>query len=182
MARFEKNIDSPEDLVYYHEVMDQSPTSMGRNFAMPELVTVSNVEKTEKLKDYIEELFKKGRYSDITLAIGLHSIFIESEHMIADQKDLYHFVLHLVKDLIKKSKGSSYSAWYADFPTQMEQLLSSGQVVADKAAEDVLASHRSAVGPFKTVDDFFFWALEDRHLKLEQIVLYIQRTAGTGLC
>lgn len=170
------------DLVYYHKVINQSPVSRGRNVVMPELVMVSNVEKTEKLKDYLEELFKNKRYADMTLAIGLHSIFIAPEHMIADQKELYHSVLHLIKDFIRQTKGKSYSAWYADFPKQMEQMLSSGQVVADKAAEDVLASHRSAVGPFKSVDDFFFWALEDRRLSLEQIVQYIEKTAGIGLC
>ena len=149
---------------------------------MPELVTVSNVEKTEKLKDYLEELFKKGRYSDMTLAIGMHSLLIDPQHTIADQKDLYHFVLHLVKDRISKSKGKSYAVWYADFPKLMDQLLSSGQVVTDKAAEDVLASHHAAVGPFKSVDDFFFWVLGDRRLTLGQIILYIERTAGMGIC
>ncbi len=153
----------------------------GGKFVMPELVMVSNVERTEKLKDYLEELFKKGRYSGITQAIGLHSIFINPEHTMSDQKDLYHFVLHLIKDRISKAKGKSYSVWYADFPKQMDQLLASGQVVGDKAAKDVLASHRSAVGFFKSVDDFFFWALEDRRLELEQIVQYIDMTAGTGL-
>ncbi len=149
---------------------------------MPELVTVSSVEKKEKLNGYLEELFKKGRYSDMTLAIGMYSILIDSQHMMADQKDLYHFVLHLVKDRISKMKGKSYAAWYAGFPKEMDQLMSSGQVVADKAAADVLASHRSAAGPFKSLDDFFFWALDDRRLALEQIVQYIDRTAGIGLC
>jgi hypothetical protein len=148
---------------------------------MPELVMVSNVERTEKLRSYLEELFKKGRYSDITLAIGLHSIVIDPQHTIGDQKIFYHFVLQLVKDRLSKTKGKSYSAWYTDFPKLMDQLLSSGQIVANKAAVDVLASHRSAIGNFKSVDDFFFWALEDRRLELEQIVQYIDRTAGIEL-
>lgn len=149
---------------------------------MAELVMVSNVEKTEKLKAYVEELFKKGRFADMTLAIGMHSLLIDPQHTIADQKDLYHFVLHLIKDSISKAKGKSYAAWYADFPKQMDQLLSSGQIVTDKAAEDVIASHRSGVGPFKSLDDFFFWALDDRRLTLEQIMQYIDRTAGIGIC
>jgi hypothetical protein len=149
---------------------------------MPELVTVSNVEKTEKLKNYLEELFEKGRYSDMTLAIGMHSLLIDPQHTIADQKDLYHFVLHLVKDRIGKMKGKSYATWYVDFPKEMDQLMSSDQVVTDKAAIDVLASHRSAAGPFKSLDDFFFWALDDRRLTLEQILQYIDKTAGIGQC
>lgn len=148
---------------------------------MPEIVMVSNVEKTEKLKAYLEELFKKGRYSDITMAVGMHSILIDPQHMLRDQKDLYHFVLHLIKERISNTKGKSYAAWYTDFPKQMDQLVSSGQVVGDKAALDVLASHRSAVGPFKSLDDFFFWALDDRRLALAQIIQYIDKTAGVCL-
>ncbi len=177
-----KNIASAANLVYYLTISKSIFCALWRKVVMPELVMVSNVERTEKLKDYLEELFSKGRYADITLAIGLHSIVIDSQHTIADQKDLYQFVLHLIKDRITKTSGKSYSAWYADFPKQMDQLLSSGQVMADKAAEDVLASHRSAVGSFKSVDDFFFWALEDRRLSLEQIVQYIYGTAGIALC
>jgi hypothetical protein len=153
----------------------------GRKVVMPELVMVSNVERTENLKEYLEGLFKKGRYSDITIAVGLHSIVIDPQHTIGDQKDFYRFVLRLIKDRISKAKGKSYSAWYADFPKLMDQLLSSGQAMTGKAAEDVLASHRSAIGQFKSVDDFFFWALEDRRLELEQIVQFIDRTAGIDL-
>jgi hypothetical protein len=149
---------------------------------MPELVMVSSVERTEKLKGYLEELFAKGLYSAITQAIGMHSILIDPQHMMADQNDLYHFVLHLIKNRISNAKGKSYAAWYADFPRQMDQLVDSNQIVADKAAADVIASHRSAFGPFKSVDDFFFWALDDRRLNLEQIIRYIERTAGIGLC
>jgi hypothetical protein len=148
---------------------------------MPELVTVSNVEKREKLNGYLEELFKKRRYSDMTLAIGMHSLLIDPQHTMADQKDLYHIVLNLIKDRIGKMKGKSYAAWYADFPKEIDRLISSGQVVTDKAATDVLASHRSANGPFKSLDDFFFWALDDRRLALEQIVQCIDKTAGVGL-
>jgi hypothetical protein len=149
---------------------------------MPELVTVSNVEKTEKLKYYLEELFKKGRYSDITLAIGMHSLLIDPQHTMADQKDLYHFVLNLIKDRISNIKGKSYAAWYADFPQEMDQFVASRQIVTDQGAADVLASHRSANGPFKSLDDFFFWALDDRRLTLEQIIQYTDKIAGVGLC
>ncbi len=149
---------------------------------MPELVMVSSVEKTEKLKTFLEELFNKGRYAEITQAIGMHSIMIDPQHTMADQSDLYHFVLSLIKNRISNAKGKSYSAWYVDFPKQMDQLESSKEVVVDTAAEEVLASHRAAVGLFKSLDEFFFWALEDRRLSLAQIVQYIDRTAGTGLC
>ena len=58
----------------------------------------------------------------------------------------------------------------------MDKLNSSGQVVIDKAL-DVIASHHEAYGSFKSVDDFFFWALNNRRLTLEQIIKYIEKTA-----
>jgi hypothetical protein len=147
---------------------------------MPELVTVSSVEKKEQLKIYVEELFSKRKYGEITQAIGMHSILIDPQHMLADQAELYHVVLRLIKERMIALKGKSYSAWYADFPNQMDQLVTANQIVADQTAAEVIASHRAAVGPFKSLDEFFFWALEDRRLSLAQIIQYIDQAAGTA--
>ncbi len=148
---------------------------------MPELVRVSNVE-TEKLKTYLEELFKQERYSEITQAIGMHSILIDSQHMISDQAGLYRFVLTMIKERIRKTKGKSYSAWYVGFPKVLDQLVTANQIITDKSAAEALASYRSARGPFKSVDDFFVWALNDRRLPLGQIVKYIEKTAALSAC
>jgi len=99
---------------------------------MQEVVQVSNVEKTEKLKMYLEESFKNARYPEITQAIGLHSIFIDPQHTMKDQSNLYHGILQMIKDRISKSKGKSYGAWYANFPTLMGKLASTNQGVTDK--------------------------------------------------
>jgi hypothetical protein len=144
---------------------------------MAETVRVSDVENKEKLKPYLEELFKKGQYSEMTQAIGMHSLLIDPQHTLSDQADLYHFVLNLIKGRIRNSKGKGYAAWYADFPKVMDQLVSENQIVTDKAAADVLASERAGFGPFKSLDDFFFWALDDRRLPLDQIVKYVETTA-----
>jgi len=147
---------------------------------MQEVVQVSNVEKTEKLKMYLEESFKNARYPEITQAIGLHSIFIDPQHTMKDQSNLYHGILQMIKDRISKSKGKSYGAWYANFPTLMGKLASTKQVVTDKAAVEVIASHQAAYGAFKSVDDFFFWALDDRRMTLGHIVKYMEKTADMG--
>ena len=144
---------------------------------MTELVRVSDVEKKEELKSYLEELFKKGQYWEMTQAIGMHSLLIDPQHTMSDQAALYRFVLDMIKDRIRTSKGKGYAAWYAGFPKIMDQLVSANQIVTDKAAADVIASHRSGYGPFKSVDDFFFWALDERHLPLDHIVKYIEQTA-----
>jgi hypothetical protein len=145
---------------------------------MPELVRVGSVEKMEKLKTYLEELFKKERYAEITQAIGMHSLLIDPQHTLNDQTALYRFVLDMIKDRIGKTKVKGYAAWYAAFPRIMDQLVSTNQIVVNPAAADVIASHRAAYGPFKSVDDFFFWALDDRRLELDQIVKYIEQTAA----
>ena len=44
---------------------------------MPEVVMVSSVENMDKLKTKIGELFKNEKYSEITQAIGMHSILID---------------------------------------------------------------------------------------------------------
>ncbi len=143
---------------------------------MPEVVLVSNVEKMDKLKSYLEESFKKSRYSEITQAIGMHSLLIDPQHTMKDQADLYRGILNMIKERISLSKGKSYGAWYAAFPALMDKLVSSKQTMTDNASLEVITSHRDAYGPFKSVDDFFFWALDDRRLTLDQIVKYIEKT------
>jgi hypothetical protein len=83
----------------------------------------------------------------------------------------------MLKDRISRNKGSNYGIWYKNFPQMMDTLVSSKQIVAGKASIDVIASYREAYGAFKSVDDFFFWALNDRKLSLDQIVTCIEKTA-----
>ena len=149
-----------------------------RNKNMPEVVLVSKIDNMEKLRPFIEDHFKNKRYAEITQAIGIHSILIDSEHTIRDQAGLYRTVLNLLKDRINKGKGKSYGSWYAGFPKLMDELRSSKQVVTDTASQDMIASHCAAYGPFKSMDDFFFWALDDRRMTLEQIVNYIEKTTA----
>ncbi len=149
---------------------------------MPELVMVSSVEKIENLKTYLGELFNQQRYSEITQAIGMHSILIDPQHTMTDQAGLYHIILNMLKSRISKAKGKSYGTWYAGFPKIMDQFITTNQIVTDKRAADALASHRAAYGQFKSVDDFFFWALDDRRLPLDQIVKYIEQSAALAAC
>ncbi len=144
---------------------------------MPEVVMVSSVEKMDKLKTTIEGLVKNNQYAEITQSIGLHSLFVDPQHTMSDQAGLYRLVLNRIKERLSGSKGKSYGAWYAGFPKLMEELATSKQVVTDKASADVIASHHDGFGAFKSVDDFFFWALDDRRLTLDQIVKYIEKTA-----
>jgi hypothetical protein len=145
---------------------------------MAELVRVASVEKIEELKTYLEELFKRGRYAEMTQAIGMHSLLIDPQHTLKDQAGLYHFVLGLIKDRLRKAKGDAYSAWYAHFPELLDRIITANRIVTDKAAADVIASHRAAYGPFKSLDDFFFWALDDRREQLDEIMKYIEATAA----
>jgi hypothetical protein len=144
---------------------------------MPEVVMVSNIEKIDKLKVYLQELFKKARYAEVTQAIGMHSLLIDPQHTMNDQAGLYHGMLNMMKEKIRNIKGKSYGAWYSSFPKLMDELTTSSQGLINKASLDVLASHHEAYGSFKSVDDFFFWALDERRLNLEQIVKYIEKTA-----
>ncbi len=144
---------------------------------MPEVVMVSNVENMDKLKTKIGELFKNGRYPEITQSIGLHSLLIDPQHTLSDQAGLYRFVLNMLKDRISGRTGKSYGTWYEQFPKLLDKLISSKEIVTNAATLDVLSSHREAYGTFKSADDFFFWALDDRRLTLEQIVKYIEKTA-----
>jgi hypothetical protein len=143
---------------------------------MPDVVLVSNIEKMEKLKSYLEDLFKKSRFSEITQAIGMHSLLIDPQHTMKDQAGLYRGILNMLKERIGGSKGKSYGAWYNAFPSLMDNLTVSKQTLIDNASLAVMSSHRDAYGPFKSVDDFFFWALDDRRLTLDQVVDYIEKT------
>ena len=145
---------------------------------MPQIVTVSSVENMDKLKTKIEDLFKAGKYPEITQSIGIYSILIDSEHTLGDQSSLYRMVLSLLKDRIRKNVGKAYGQWYEDFPVLMDKLITSKTIVTDAASLDVLSSHREAYGPFKSADHFFFWALDDRRLTMAQIVKYIEKTAA----
>jgi hypothetical protein len=150
---------------------------LGEESAMQEVVLVSNIEKKEKLKVYLEELFNSNRYAEITEAIGMHSLFVDPQHTMKDQARLYNGILRMIKDRVSRNKGNNYGTWYKNFPQLMDTLVSSKQIVADKASLDVIASYREAYGAFKSVDDFFFWALNDRKLSLDQIVTCIEKTA-----
>ena len=144
---------------------------------MPEVVMVSSVDKLDKLRPYLEESFKKERYSEITQAIGIHSLLIDPQNTMKDQSSLYRIVLNLIKERVTGSKGISYGTWYAQFPILMDEFVASEPMALDKASATVLSSHREAYGAFKSVDEFFFWALDDRKLTLDQIVKYIEKTA-----
>jgi hypothetical protein len=144
---------------------------------MPEVVMVSSVENMDKLKTKIGELFKNGKYSEITQSIGMHSLLIDPKHTLSDQAGLYRIVLNLLKNRISVSTGKNYGTWYEQFPNIMDKLIRAKEIVTDAATLDVLSSHREAYGTFTSADSFFFWALDDRRMTLEQIVKYIERTA-----
>jgi hypothetical protein len=143
---------------------------------MPEVVRVSTVENDQGLMASIEDYFKRGRYAELTQAIGIHSLLIDPQHTMLDQTHYYRKVLDLLKDRVRTALGKHYSAWYASFPKLMHEIVSAGGEGNDKLAMSIIASHREAYGPFKSVDDFFFWALEERRLELDQIVNYIEKT------
>lgn len=144
---------------------------------MPELVTVSSIDTMEKLKAKLEEFFNKGQYAEITQAIGMYSILIDPQHTISDQAQLYRMVLNMIKDRIRERKTKSYAAWYAHFPKLMDDIVASGQIVTDTMSSTVISDHYAAYGSFKSLEDFFLWALDDRRLSLDQIVKYIEKAA-----
>ncbi len=145
---------------------------------MPEVVKVSTVENSQDIEARLEEYFKTGRYAEITQAIGIYSILIDPSHTLNDQSRLYHSVLRMIKEKLQTSLGKHYSAWYVNFPKLMNEMIASGTEIKDRIAVTILASHHDAFGPFKSLDDFFFWSLDDRRLTLEQIVQYIEKTTA----
>jgi hypothetical protein len=106
----------------------------------------------------------------------MHSILMEPEHMIGDQDSLYHLVLNLVKKKIQREDPKRYSAWLITFPALLSRLVDEGQVVSDDAAQSALVSRLTSFGPFTSLDEFYFWALDDRRLPLDQLIRYIYRT------
>jgi hypothetical protein len=143
---------------------------------MPDVVTVSSVEKIDELKKNIESLFHAGKYDEITQSIGMHSILIEPEHTKKDQRQLYRIVLELLKNKVRRENPKTCSSWLSAFPQLMAGIAEKKQILTDMAAADTLASHHGSFGPFSSVDAFFWWALDDRRLPLDQIVLYINTT------
>ena len=143
---------------------------------MPELVTVSSVEKLESLRTTINELFEQGKYSEIIQSIGMHSILMEPEHMIGDQDSMYHLVLNLMKKKIQREDPKRYSSWLIAFPALLNRIVDEGQVIADDAAQSALVSRLTSFGPFTSLDEFYFWALDDRRLPLDQLIRFIDRT------
>ena len=143
---------------------------------MPDLVTVSSVEKLEDLKNTINTLFEQGKFAEIIQSIGMHSILMEPEHMISDQDHLYHLVLNLIKKKINKEDPKRYSSWITAFPALLNRIVEEKLIVTDAASLYGLASRTESFGPFSSLDEFYFWALDDRRLTLDQIVTYIQKT------
>jgi hypothetical protein len=143
---------------------------------MPQLVEVSSVENREKLKVFITELFARDRFAEITQAIGMHAILIDPEHMLRDQNDLYRMVLNLLKERIIREHGQLYSSWLTAFPSLLSGLVRACTIVTDQTAQIALASRHAAFGRFSSIDEFYFWALDDRRLTLEQIIAYVRKT------
>jgi hypothetical protein len=143
---------------------------------MPEVVMVSKIDTPEKLTQTVEELFRRGRYDEITQAIGMYSLMLDYEHTLADQDRLYHQVLQLIKNKIKARDAKKFSSWLTAFPKIMSQVVKKETIVTDKATAVTIASQQSAYGPFRSVDDFFFWALDDRRLPLSAIIKYLEKT------
>jgi hypothetical protein len=106
----------------------------------------------------------------------MHSILMEPEHMIGDQDSLYHLVLNLMKKKIHRDDPKRYSSWLIAFPALLSRIVDEGQVIVDDAAQSALVSRLTSFGPFTSLDEFYFWALDDRRLPLDQIIRYIDRT------
>jgi hypothetical protein len=147
---------------------------------MSEVVKVSTVESGQELMAAIEGYFTKERYAEITQAIGMHSILIDPNHSIENQKRLYYSILEMIKNRIAGRLGKEYSTWYTRFSAVMDGIVTRKQVVTDEASAEVLASRRAAFGPFRSVEDFFFWALDDRRLTLDGIVNYLEKSSESN--
>jgi hypothetical protein len=142
---------------------------------MPSVVRAAEVENLESLKAHIGEQFKKGRYFEITQAIGMHSAMIDSKRMIDDQRQLFGLVLNLLKERIGSRLGKEYGAWYTSFPQRIERLAGTE---TDKNTAAILSSRLNALGSFKSADDFFFWGLNGRRLSLEEIAQYFEKSTA----
>jgi hypothetical protein len=144
---------------------------------MSEVVHVSAIENEKGLMAALEEYFKKGRYAEITQAIGMHSLLIDPQHTMTDQARLYRAVLNMLKNKIAGKMGKTYALWYADFPKSMDRFVTSGEPGKNDRTREVLLSRHEAYGPFKSVDDFYFWALDERRLTLEQIAALLEKSS-----
>lgn len=144
---------------------------------MPETVYASQAETKERALSSIADLFAKGKYEEVSRVIGMYSIMTDPQHTMADQAQLYRSALEMIKNKVRSSKGPEYAAWLTSFPEIMRSLTASKQVVTDALAVDIIASRLDAYGPFRSVDDFYAWALDDRRLTLGQTVKYIEKTA-----
>ena len=143
---------------------------------MPDLVTVTSVEKLEDLKTNINSLFEQRKFAEIVQSIGMYSILIDPEYMIRDQDNLYHLVLNLLKKKISRENPKSYSSWIIAFPKYINRLIEEKQIITDAASLYALTSRIQSFGPFSSLDEFYFWALDDRRLTLDQIIAYIEKT------
>jgi hypothetical protein len=83
---------------------------------------------------------------------------------------------HILKKKITHEDPKTYSSWIIAFPSLLEAFVKEGRIVTDQSAQEVLASRHKAFGPFSSIDEFWFWALDDRHLPLEQIIHYLRDT------
>lgn len=144
---------------------------------MKETVKVEKLENIDQLKSYIEELFRKGLYDEINQAIGMHSLFIKPEYTRKDRHALLSYLLGLIKGKINKEHASGYYAWLSAFPKLLADIIANKSAIAGKASGHVLASRQSGYGPFMSLDDFFFWAMEDNRISLGDAVYYIEKTA-----
>ncbi len=144
---------------------------------MPETVFASQAASTDVVKTNIADCFRKGKYEEISRLVGMHSILTDPQHTITDQKLLFRFVLDMIKDRIRENMGKDFSAWLSSFPKLLAELVASKQVVTDEPSLVVIASYHDGFGQFRSLDDFYFWALEDRRLTVGQIVKYVERTA-----
>ncbi len=142
---------------------------------MPESVYESQVASLEGVKAVITDLFQMGKYEDIPRAIGLYSVTADPQHTISAEAQLERFVLDLIKNRIRKGREKSYGLWLESFPKLLAKVVSKKQL-SDAQSLEVIASYEAGRG-FRSLDEFFFWAMDDRLLPLGQIVECIERTA-----
>jgi hypothetical protein len=107
----------------------------------------------------------------------MYSVMTDPQHTIHGQAQLNRFLLDLIKGRIRTELGKGFSAWLSSFPRLLVELVASKQVVTDELSLMVITSHHDGFGPFLSLDDFFFWALDDRRLTVGQIVKYVEKTA-----
>ncbi len=144
---------------------------------MPENVFVSQVDSFDKTRAMIADFFQKGSYEEISRSIGIYSILCDPQHMLRDQNQLYRTVLDMLKDKITSEKGKASSSWVSSFPKRLSDAVTDNQPVLDEASRTVIVSRLNAYGQFRSLDEFYFWALDDRRLTLEQIIRLIEKTA-----